>query len=95
MFGAIAFATVLLVAAVVSQLASAHPDGLEHVAQVLGFHDTATASITSESPLADYSVAGISSPEIAQALAGVIGSIATFAVVSLCLGRRRRPAQPS
>ena len=60
----------LLVAAVASFYASAHPDGLEFVAEQTGFlHDSATAG----SPFADYQTSGIDNPRLSGGLAGALG----------------------
>ena len=63
----------LIVAAVVSAWASAHPDGLEHVAQTLGFAGSAQDSVASGSPLADYSAPGVEDARLSGGLAGVLG----------------------
>ena len=66
----------LVLAFVVAPLASSAPDGLERVAEDLGFADTATDSAVSDSPLADYEVGG----EGGTGLAGVIGAAVTLLV---------------
>jgi len=82
-----------LVAGVLSFYASAHPDGLTHVAQSLGFASSARSSATSGSPLAGYSAAGVHDPRLSRGLAGLAG----VAVVGLVMGglvlllRRRSP----
>ncbi|MER3388618.1 MAG: energy-coupling factor ABC transporter permease [Microcella sp.] len=68
----------LIVGGGVSLLASANPDGLEYVAESLGFLDTAEESVAVASPLADYALFGES--VIGASLAGVIGVVFTFAV---------------
>ena len=85
----------LLIAAVVSAWASAHPDGLEQVAETLGFAGSAQDSATSGSPLADYSAPGVEDPRLSGGLAGVVG----VAVVALVMAglltwlRRSTPAR--
>lgn len=83
----------LVVGGVVSLAASAHPDGLEFVAETLGFIDAAQDSAAATSPLADYGVAGLDGA-LSAGLAGVIGVLVTVAAgVGLAwLARRRRPA---
>ncbi|MBT8213355.1 MAG: energy-coupling factor ABC transporter permease [Acidimicrobiia bacterium] len=71
---AVAIGLVLVFA--VAPLASSAPDGLERVAQDLGFADTATDSAVSDSPLADYEVGG----EGGTGIAGGIGATVTLAV---------------
>jgi len=62
-----------LFAVVVSQLASRNPDGLEFVATQQGFADTATGSLASGSPLAEYG-AGLSGRDtVDTAIAGLVG----------------------
>ncbi len=57
-FLALGLLVCLLLAGVASYYASAHPDGLEHVAEQTGFIDSAEDSATADSPLADYSTRG-------------------------------------
>lgn len=69
----VAAVVTLLLAGVVSGVASADPDGLEHVAEELGFSDAAEDSAVATSPLSDYSVLGVDDPYLATGLAGVLG----------------------
>jgi cobalt/nickel transport protein len=81
----------LLVAAVLSFYASSHPDGLEFVAEKAGFIVQAEDSAASESPLADYGVAGVDDERVSTGLAGVAGSLVVLAVAGgLALALRRR-----
>lgn len=81
----------LLVAGVASYYASAHPDGLEHVAEETGFLDSAEDSATADSPLADYGVEGVDNERLSGGLAGVIGSLVVLALAGgLFLVLRRR-----
>jgi cobalt/nickel transport protein len=83
----------LLVAGVVSYYASAHPDGLEHVATETGFIDQAEDSATAGSPFADYSTRGVDDERLSVGISGVLGTL----VVLLLMGgiafavRRRGP----
>ncbi len=84
----------LAVAAGLSLLASAWPDGLESVAAALGFDRAARESVTAGSPLADYALLGAGG--FSGSLAGVAGVALTLglglAVAGLgTLGRRRPP----
>lgn len=63
----------LLVAGVVSFYASAHPDGLEHVAASTGFLETADEHAAADGPLADYAVKGVDDARLSGGLAGIIG----------------------
>jgi cobalt/nickel transport system permease protein len=76
----------------VAPLASPDPDGLERVAIDTGFAGTA-ADHPIGGPLADYGVEGIDSERTGTVVAGVIGTVATFAVglAVFALVRRRRP----
>ena len=83
----------LVVAGVVSYFASAHPDGLEHVAARLGFDTSARDSAAAGSPLADYAVRGVDGP-VSGGLAGVLGILAVGLVMGLLvLYVRRRAAR--
>lgn len=78
---------VIVVAA--SIWASAHPDGLEWVAEQLGFLDAGEAP--GYQILPDYTVPGIDGP-ISTVLAGLIGMLLVFGVmvgVGRLLARRR------
>ena len=70
---AVALLVSLLLAGVVSYYASSHPDGLEHVAEQVGFIDTAEDSATADSPLADYSTKGVGDERLSVGISGVIG----------------------
>jgi len=78
--------SVLLVA--VAPLASSHPDGLEWVAEELGFIETARAPMYEIIP--DYVFPGIENEALATIAAGVIG---VFLVAGVALiSARRKPA---
>lgn len=83
----------LLIAIGLSLFASASPDGLEHVAQTLGFADAAQDSAVADSPLADYGTAGVENAWLSTAVAGVVG-LALTGVIAFGLMRllvRPRP----
>ena len=82
-------AVCLLLAAVVSAWASGHPDGLEHVAETLGFADSAGDRAAEGSPFADYGTKGVDGP-LSGGLAGVVGVALTAAVMWLVLRLVRR-----
>lgn len=65
----------LLVAGVVSYYASAHPDGLNYVAQKTGFGDAQKPHSTSDSPFAGYTTKGVSHSRLSGGLAGVVGVV--------------------
>jgi cobalt/nickel transport protein len=83
----------LILAGVVSFYASSNPDGLEKVAEKIGFIETAKEHSISDSPLADYGVKGIENSRVSVGAAGVIGVIVTGGVASvlfLALARKKR-----
>jgi len=73
--GGLAIAVLL---AVLSPLASAHPDGLEWVAEQKGFLDPAQGPLYEIIP--DYVLPGISNEALATILAGIIGLLIVFGV---------------
>jgi cobalt/nickel transport system permease protein len=66
-------AVALVLAGVVSFYASASPDGLEKVAADKGIDAKAEDHAAADSPLADYSIEGLTDARISGGLAGVIG----------------------
>lgn len=91
----IGLAVSLVLAGVVSFYASGHPDGLEFVAEKLGFASSADQHATSSSPVADYAVRGVENARLSGGLAGLVG-VALVGAISFTLMRllRRRPPQP-
>ncbi|GGR72089.1 hypothetical protein GCM10010169_15020 [Micromonospora fulviviridis] len=100
----------LLLAGVVSNYASAHPDGLDS-SLLKGCTVNADGEITggscpaqqakdhelADSPLADYGVRGVSNGFLSTGLSGVLGVLLTFALGGglFWLARRRGPATGS
>jgi cobalt/nickel transport system permease protein len=72
----VSFGLVLFVA----PFASSWPDGLERIAETLGFSGAASSTALVPSPLADYGVPGIASSTVSTILAGVIGTLIAFAL---------------
>lgn len=95
-FLAVGLLVCLLVAGGVSYYASSHPDGLEHVAEQVGFIDTAEDSATADSPLADYTTKGVDDERLSVGISGVVG---VLVVVGLSTGLfwllRRRDSRVS
>lgn len=94
----VAFATYGLLlcaglAVFVAPFASSLPDGLEHVAETLGFA-TATDSHLLPTPLPDYQTPWLRSAVIATAVAGLIGTLVAFAA-SYFLARTVVPLTPT
>lgn len=73
--------------AVVSPLASSDPDGLERVAENIGFLDRAQAA--PYTLIADYVLPGVQNEALATILAGVIGLTIVF-IVAYGVARMRR-----
>lgn len=85
----------LLLAGAVSFYASSSPDGLEKVAEDIGFGESAEDSAVAGSPLADYGVEGVANERFSVGLAGIIGLAITAAIafgLFTWLARRNRSA---
>jgi len=67
-----------LAVAIASPLASAHPDGLEWVAEQKGFLDTAQGPLFQIIP--DYLLPGVKNEALATILAGLLGTLLVFGV---------------
>jgi cobalt/nickel transport protein len=72
----------VLLAGVLSSYASVNPDGLEYVAETVGFLDSARESSTATSPLAGYGVRGIEDQRLSGGVAGVIGVVVTGVIMA-------------
>jgi hypothetical protein len=83
----------LVLAAMLSTLASDAPDGLERVAEDEGFAATAERHALERSPLAEYQVDGVEGDGWSVGLAGTVGVAGTLGVAGalLWLLRRRPP----
>jgi cobalt/nickel transport system permease protein len=83
-FTAIAIISILLIAMGLSLAASTYPDGLEKVAENLGFIDSATDILPEGFFLVpDYAVRGIGSGKLQTSLAGLSGILIIFALFGL------------
>ena len=83
---------IALVVAFLSPLASSHPDGLERVAEEQGFLNAALDPWYEIIP--DYLFPGIGNEALATILAGIVGTLIMFGLIS-GLGRilvSKRPA---
>ncbi|MDQ4006476.1 MAG: PDGLE domain-containing protein [Actinomycetota bacterium] len=86
-------AAALLLAGVVSLVASSSPDGLERVAHDQGIAKAEREHVLGDGPLAEYGVAGVDDPLLSGALAGVSGVLVVLALTSgVVLVVRRRGA---
>ena len=70
----------LAVAVFLSPFASSSPDGLERVAEDLGFIEKGEEQVL-KSPIPDYAFPGIENEKAATALAGAVGTLLTFGAV--------------
>ena len=85
------FAVSLFIAGFASYYASSSPDGLEKVAEDIGFIETAKENTNADTTLADYGVKGVDNERLSTGPAGVIGVLATAGVsTGLFLVLRRR-----
>lgn len=84
----------LLLAGLVSPHASSWPDGLEKVAERLGFTERASEEgVWRASPIPDYTLPGLKGERVATGLAGVVGTLVVFALAgggAWALSRARR-----
>ncbi len=94
LFVALALACAVALASAVAPFASPHPDGLERVATEQGFGERGTLSAAQEdAPLSGYAFPGVGNERVATGLAGLLGTLAVFALgyaVAWLLRRRRR-----
>jgi cobalt/nickel transport system permease protein len=88
--GGIAIAVIL---AILSPLASSHPDGLEWVAEQNGFLDTAKEALYNIIP--DYSMPGISNSALATIAAGILGVVIVFSMAYGIARVERRQSKTS
>lgn len=83
-FTAIAIISIFIIAMGLSLAASSFPDGLEKVAENLGFIDSATDILPEGFFLIpDYAVRGIGSEKLQTSLAGLSGILIIFAIFTL------------
>jgi cobalt/nickel transport system permease protein len=75
----------------IAPLASSWPDGLERVAENLGFAGKASQTAILKSPLPDYQTPGVSSVDISTIMAGLLGVLVVFAL-SYILARILTPS---
>ena len=68
----------VLVALLLSPLASSWPDGLEKVAEDKGFLEKGEIEPALVSPIPDYVWPGINNEAVATSLAGIVGTLMVF-----------------
>lgn len=69
----------LFLAVFLSPLASSAPDGLEKVAEELGFGEQVIEPLF-QSPIPDYTFPGVDNEILATSLSGLLGTLITFGV---------------
>jgi cobalt/nickel transport system permease protein len=84
---------IALALAVFSPLASAHPDGLEWVAEQSGFLDSARSPLYQVIP--DYVFPGITNTALATIAAGIVGTLLVFGVALAVAYMRRGKGRPA
>ena len=93
-FAAIGLGLSLILAVLISPLASSSPDGLERVAEDKGFLSNAEQAEPAWkwSPVPDYMIPGIESEAVGTGLAGLAGTLGIF-LVSIGVGSliKKRP----
>ena len=77
------FIASLLLAGVVSFYASSSPDGLEKVAEEIGFIETAKENTNADVVLSDYGTKGVDNERASVGIAGVIGVLGTAVVAGV------------
>ncbi len=80
----------IAVAGLLAPFASDLPDGLERIAQKLGFISRASEEGVVRAPLPDYGVAGVRNERLSTAIAGVTGALAAFGAAFLAALAVRR-----
>lgn len=83
----VGFALTLSIAGGLSLLASTHPDGLESVAEELGF---AAYAQPGHAPLADYLVPVLGETPLSGSVAGVVGVVVVL-LMTVALARVLKP----
>jgi hypothetical protein len=90
----IIFLLAALALAVISPIASAWPDGLERVAEDLGFIEQAQDAPYEIIP--DYTFPGVGNEALSTVVAGIVGTLVVFAVMwGFAAMMRRRGGQTS
>jgi cobalt/nickel transport protein len=68
----------LFLAGIISIFASSSPDGLEKVAENLGFLEKGEGDPTLKAPVPDYAMPGIKNEKLATGIAGIVGTLILF-----------------
>jgi len=84
----------LLLALLLSPLASTSPDGLEKVAETKGFSEKGESlKFWKHAPLSDYTLPWIKNEKVSTALSGLIGTLAIF-LLALGIGKLVKKSPP-
>jgi len=70
----------LILGGLISLFASSFPDGLERVAENLGFIEKEKGEPTLKSLIPDYAIPGIKNEKLATSIAGIVGTLVVFSV---------------
>lgn len=70
----------LFLAGIISLFASSFPDGLEKVAEKLGFIEKGEAEPVISSPIPDYVLPGLKNEKLATSIAGIVGTLVVFGI---------------
>lgn len=79
----------LLMAGVISLYASTDPDGLERVAEDLGFLEHGEGHEVIKSPMPDYMIPGIENETLSASAAGILGTVTVFSL-GILIGKALR-----
>jgi hypothetical protein len=74
------FIITLILAAMAAPLTSSWPDGLDRVAQMLGFDSRAVEAPLVKAPLPDYGVPGLERSPLSGTIAGLAGALICFII---------------
>jgi len=68
----------IFLAGIISIFASSYPDGLEKVAENLGFLEKGEGQPSVKSPVPDYEWPGLENKKLATSIAGIAGTLIVF-----------------
>ena len=99
LFIIVAFLVSIGMAAFISPWASSLPDGLEKVAEQMGFlHKAQGEAMWTHSPMPEYALPGVQNESLSTGLAGLLGTLAVFCLTSALawglIKRRHRQSKP-
>ncbi|MDQ1318676.1 MAG: cobalt/nickel transport protein [Candidatus Poribacteria bacterium] len=86
----------IFLAGVISMFASSHPDGLEKVAENLGFLEKGEGQPLVKSPVPDYEWPGLENKKLATSIAGIAGTLIVFGLsygLAVILRRKEHKAK--